>query len=157
MCREPPSGSTRYAPNNGVALLQLDDDAVLQGLNEYRRVIVLRSPVGVEVQLLAAQHPVEREMIALAERTERFGPDVPIAPLGGVLLVKAMAGRLLDIAALEQTAEHLPFADMVAALKWAEARDPVAGAALRFFMERARARKVPSRQYPVPRPRGPKK
>lgn len=99
------------------------DDPVLFDVGMRRFMFPLRSPGGIHFDLLAAQHPIEEEMIDQAMPRVVKGIRVPVAPLGGILLVKAKAGRKKDFAALEQTAENLPTATLQSAVNWAESRD----------------------------------
>ena len=76
-------------------------------------------------------------MVDEATRTVAYGRDVPVAPLGGVLLVKTKAGRLKDEAAIEQAAEHLPTAELQAAVAWAEREDAATGEDLASLIKTA--------------------
>lgn len=114
------------------------DDLVLWDLPFDRVMYSLRSPAGEIVQLLAAQHPVEREMLAAAAPGPCFGAAVPLAPLGGVLVVKAIAGRDKDIAALREVAKGLPPATLDEAVAWARTRVPSAAERLAQVIAQAR-------------------
>lgn len=69
------------------------DDLVLLSLPCERVMYSLLSPRMLLVQLLSAQHPMERAMLADAAPGLHVGVTVPLAPLGGVLVVKGLAGR----------------------------------------------------------------
>jgi hypothetical protein len=126
-------------------LFQYMDDPVLYDIGEQRSMIMLRTPEGLPVDILGAQHPVERIMLDEAAPTASYGRDVPVAPLGGVLLVKTRAGRLKDEAAIEQAAEHLSATTLRAAVAWAEREDPATSEDLAALIHAARVRLVPNR------------
>lgn len=119
------------------------DDPVLFSIGEERELIPLRSTLGLDVELLAAQHPIEQEMIDASLPRRHYGVSVPIAPLGGVLLVKSIADRSKDVAAIEQTAESLSRTQIDTALVWAEQHDPTNTEDLRAILMSARARRIP--------------
>ena len=121
------------------------DDPVLFDVGQERSMIPLRSTMGLLVELLAAQHPVEIDMIDEAEILLHHGAKIPIAPLGGVLLVKAKADRGKDTSAIEQAAEHLKADELRGALAWAEDRDPATTEDLRAIMNATRIRRSPKR------------
>ena len=110
----------------------------------------MRCPLGLIVELRAAQHPIETASLNEARPQPHHGVTVPVAPLGGVLLAKLSAGRLIDLAAIEQTAEHLPRAALGAALAWAAGRDPARTEELREMIEAARSRRRPLRVRRAP-------
>jgi len=126
-------------------LFQYMDDPVLYDIGEQRSMIMLRTPQGLPIDILAAQHPVERLMLDQAIRTASYGRDVPVAPLGGVLLVKTKAGRLKDAAAIEQVAEHLPVTTLEQAVAWAAREDQATSEDLAALIGAVRARLVPNR------------
>lgn len=135
------------------------DDRVLYDIHEQRVMYPLRSPVGLVVDLLTAQHPVERDMIDHV-RVDRFhGEKILLAPLGGVLLVKVKADREKDVGAVYQTAEHLPMSTLRAAVEWARERDPGTAEDLTALIQAAKARLVPREIRPpiTPRERRPRK
>lgn len=136
------TGDFADADEVGVHFMQ---DPVLFDVGEERRMIPLRTADGFPVDLLAAQHPVERAMIAGATVRPFLGLNVPVAPLGGVLLVKAKADRLKDSAAIEQSAEHLKAPVVKEAVEWARRRDPATAEDLLSIMTAARMRRNPSR------------
>jgi hypothetical protein len=115
--------------------------------------IPLRSPLGLLVELLAAQHPVEQEMIDTAVARILQGVAVPVAPLGGILLVKTKADRPKDVAAIEQTGEHLSAVEVDDAVAWAKQRDAATAEDLRAILTAARTRRAPTRTKPSPRRR----
>jgi len=119
------------------------DDPVLFSVGEERELVPLRSPLGLDVELLAAQHPIEQELLDVSLPRKHYGVIVPIASLGGVLLLKSIADRPKDVAAIEQTAESLLRPQIDAALDWAEQRDPTNTEDLRAILMGARARRVP--------------
>jgi hypothetical protein len=129
------------------------DDPVLFDVGQERAMIPLRTPLGLPVELLAAQHPVEVRMVEEAVGTSRYGAAVPVAPLGGVLLVKAKAARTKDDAALEQAAEHLRADDVSRALAWADESDPGTTEDLRLIVRHARERRAPKRTVGYPHKR----
>jgi len=124
------------------------DDPVLFDIHEERMMIPLRSPLGLDIDLLAAQHPIEQEMIERSYLRGHYGVQVPVAPLGGILLVKTKADRPKDVAAIEQAAEFLPVDQIQAALTWAAQRDPETAKELRSVMNFARSRRAPTRTKP---------
>jgi hypothetical protein len=126
-------------------LFQYMDDPVLYDIGEQRSMIMLQTPQGLPVDILGAQHPVEQLMVDEAKRTATYGRDVPVAPLGGVLLVKTKAGRLKDEAAIEQAAEHLPASELQAAVAWAKREDAATSEDLTSLIETARARLAPNK------------
>lgn len=147
-----PATST-YIPGPAVDVHTFDD-AVLSDLGQERQFVPLSAPTGLPVRLFAAQHPIEQEMIREAELlpvrdTLRSTIPVPVAPLGGVLLVKVKAHRLLDLGAIEQTAEHLYRTQLDEAVQWAAKRDPAAAQELQQRIAKTLARLVPTRMVPV--------
>ena len=116
------------------------DDLVLFSLPCERVMYSLRSPRRLLVQLLSAQHRIERAMVDDAILTPHFGVSVPLAPLGGVLLVKGLAERTKDIAAIEQAAEQAPIAALDEAVAWLGKQDPLAPVWLTSFVDKAKAR-----------------
>jgi len=142
--------SEDYVPTRE-ATVHYMDDPVLFDIHEERSMIPLRSPLGLGVDLLAAQHPIEQEMIELSHLQGHYGVQVPIAPLGGVLLVKTKADRPKDVAAIEQAAENLPKEQIDEAVAWAAKRDPATADDLRSTMKFARARRAPKHTQPYPR------
>lgn len=92
------------------------------------------------MQLLSAQHRIERAMIDDAAPGTHFGVSVPLAPLGGVLLVKALAGRTKDTAAIEQTAEQAPSEALDEAVAWLRKQDQVSAEWLTSVVDQAKAR-----------------
>jgi len=129
------------------------DDPVLFDVQEDRHILPLRTPLGLPVELLAAQHPVERELIDEALLRVHHGVKIPVAPLGGILLVKMKADRKKDVAAIEQTAEHLPSAKMQEAIAWARRRDPATAEDMTAVIKAARTRRVPLRKDTYSRPK----
>jgi hypothetical protein len=129
------------------------DDPVLFDVGQERQMIPLRSPLGLPVELLAAQHPVEEEMVDAAVVRSHQGVSVPIAPLGGILLVKAKADRQKDVAAIEQAAEHLSASQVRGAVAWAAKRDAATAQDLRSMLTAARVRRAPNRTEPSKRKR----
>src|SRR5262249_12728960 len=101
------------------------DDLVLFSLPCERVMYSLLSPPRLLVQLLSAQRRIERAMIDDAAPGQHFGVRVPLAPLGGVLLVKGLAERTKDIAAIEQTAEQAPSGALDEAVAWLRKQDRV--------------------------------
>jgi len=138
------AGTDDYVPTDR-ATVNYMDDGVLFDIHEERSMIPLRSPLGLGVDLLAAQHPIEQEMIELSHMQTHYGVQVPIAPLGGILLVKTKADRPKDVAAIEQAAESLPAQQLDAAVAWAAKRDPETANELRSTMNFARTRRAPKR------------
>ena len=124
------------------------DDPVLFDIHEERVIVPLRSPLGLGIDLLAAQHPIEQEMIDLSTKRTHFGVSIPVAPLGGILLVKMKADRSKDVAAIEQAAESLPPEQVRIAIDWAEKRDASTAEDLRSVMSAARARRAPTHTRP---------
>lgn len=116
------------------------DDLVLFSLPCDRVMYSLRTPRRVLVQLLSAQHRIERAMVEDAMPTPHFGVTVPLAPLGGVLLVKGLAERTKDIAAIEQAAEQAPIEALDEAVVWLRKQDPVSAVWLTSFVDKAKAR-----------------
>src|SRR5690606_20243182 len=100
----------------------------------------LRSPPGSLVQLLSAQHRIERAMVDDAVPELHFGVRVPLAPLGGVLLVKALDERTKDIAAIEQTAEQARSEALDEAIDWLRKQDRVSAEWLTSVVNQAKAR-----------------
>lgn len=127
------------------------DDPVLFDVGEERRMVPLRSPLGLPVELLAAQHPVEHAMLDGAMLRAHYGVRVPTAPLGGILLVKTKADRSKDVAAVEQTGEHLGAKELDAAVAWARHHDPASAEDLVAILRAARARRAPKRTVPYKR------
>lgn len=118
------------------------DDPVLFDIGEVRAMIPMQTPGGLVVDFLAAQHSIEQDMIAMAVPVRYLNVRVPIAPLGGILLVKTKADRTKDVAAIEQVAEHTSPERLVAAIAWARERDETTAEDLRAIIEAARARKA---------------
>jgi len=116
------------------------DDLVLFSLPCERVMYSLRSPSRLLVQLLSAQHRIERAMVDDTVRAPHFGVSVPLAPLGGVLLVKALAERTKDIAAIEQAAEQAPSEALDEAVAWLRKQDPMSAAWLTSVVDQAKAR-----------------
>lgn len=138
-----------YVPAERVTVHTMDDPV----LHVERELVPLRSPLGLDVELLAAQHPVEQEMIDQSMPLRHYGVSVPVAPLGGVLLVKTIADRPKDVAAIEQTAESLPKEQIDGALAWATEQDPAGADDLRALVSAARTRRAPKRTKPYIRNR----
>ena len=132
-----------YVPTDRPVVL-LMDDPVLFDVHEQREMIALETQLGLVVELLAAQHPVEQEMIAYAAIRTHYDVRVPVAPLGGVLLVKVKANRTKDTAAIEQTIEQLPAEQINAAIAWANEHDPANAEDLRSIARAVRIRRTPS-------------
>ena len=116
------------------------DDLVLFSLPCERVMYSLRSPPRLLVQLLSAQHRIERAMVDDAVPGLHFGVRVPLAPLGGVLLVKALAERTKDIAAIKQTAEQAPSEALDEAVAWLQKQDQVSAEWLTSVVDQAKAR-----------------
>jgi hypothetical protein len=141
----------RYSKRTGdyviapVTTIHHMDDPVLYDVGQQRAMIPLLAPGGVIVELLAAQHPVESDMIDGALVAKHRGCTVPLAPLGGILLVKVKADRTKDVAAIEQTAESLPNAELRKAIKWAEKRDPATAQDLASIIDATKLRRNPIR------------
>jgi hypothetical protein len=129
------------------------DDPVLYDVRQRRVMFPVRSPSGLIADLLTAQHPVEAEMVDLALPRTVHGERVPVAPLGGVLLVKVKANRGKDIAAVEQTAEFLAIGDLESAVEWAEQRDKATAQDMESIIREVKARLRPTRIEPY-QPRG---
>ena len=121
-------------------------DPVLFDVGQEREMIALCSPLELLVEVLAAQHPIEQEMIDRAAFRVHQNVRVLVAPLGGVLLVKAKANRNKDVAAIEQAAEHLPAEQMNTAIEWASNRDATTAEDLRAIVQNVRARRRPRRR-----------
>jgi hypothetical protein len=116
------------------------DDLVLFSLPCDRVMYSLRSSPGALVQLLSAQHRIERAMVDDAMPGQHFGVMVPLAPLGGVLLVKALAERTKDIAAIQQTAEQAPIEALNEAVEWLRKQDQVSAEWLTSVVAQAKSR-----------------
>lgn len=127
------------------------DDPVLAEIGEHRQLIPLRSYTGITVTLYAAQHPIEAEIVEAALIRDHHHVRICVAPLGGVLLLKAKLGRMLDLAAIEQTAEHRPRAPLEEAIAWAERRDPATAAQIRSIVDEVKRRMTPLRTVPAQR------
>ncbi|MEP7125664.1 MAG: hypothetical protein ABJE95_32340 [Byssovorax sp.] len=117
------------------------DDLVLFSLPCERVMYSLRSPPRLLVQLLSAQHRIERAMVDDAAPGLHFGVNVPLAPLGGVLVVKGLAERTKDIAAIEQTAEQAPSEALDEAISWLRKHDQVSATWLTSMVDQAKARR----------------
>lgn len=120
------------------------DDLLLWALPCERVMYSLRASQGLLVQLLAAQHPVEKEMVAAATPGARFGMTIPLAPLGGLLVVKFLVGRIKDVAAIERAAGVLPQTTLDAANAWVRERIPAAANGLARAIEQARMGALPN-------------
>lgn len=140
-------GSEDYVKADEVTVHYMDDP-VLFDVGQERQMIPLRSPLGLSVELLAAQHPVEQEMVDTALTRSHQGVSVPVAPLGGILLVKTKADRPKDIAAIEQTGEHLSASQVGEAVAWAQQRDAATAEDLQALLSAARTRRAPKRTKP---------
>lgn len=145
-------GSGDYLAASGPTVHYMDDP-VLFDLHAERAMVPLRSGTGLLVELLASQHPIEQAMVDEAALRRHFGAQVPLAPLGGILLVKTKADRTKDIAALEQAAEHLSAAVLDGAVAWAKRHDPASADDLRAILGAARARRAPVRTEAYTRPK----
>ena len=146
-------GSGDFVAANEVTI-HYQDDPVLFDVGQERQMIPLRSPLGLPVELLAAQHPVEQEMIDSACARSHQGLSVPVAPLGGILLMMAMADPpARDVGAIEQAGEHLSAKVVREAVAWAEQRDPRTAKKLRRILSAARTRRAPKRTKPASRKR----
>ena len=122
----------------------LMDDPVLFDVQEQRNMIALESNAGLVVELLAAQHPVEMDMVTGSGFRTHEGILVPVAPLGGILLVKTKADRSKDRAAIEQTAEHLSRTRIDDAIAWADKKDPATADDLRALVNAVHVRRRPN-------------
>jgi hypothetical protein len=134
-----------YVPAEDLVVHHMDDP-VLFDIGQERRMIPLLSSLGLLVELLAAQHPIEQDMIECAGIRVHHGVRIPVAPLGGILLVKTKADRLKDRAAIEQVTEHLGNEQIREALNWAQARDPATTEDLRALIQTVRTRQTPKRK-----------
>lgn len=132
-----------YVPTDRPVVL-LMDDPVLFDMHQEREMIALDTPLELTVELLAAQHPVEAEMLSRADIRTHYDVRVPVAPLGGVLLVKVKAHRNKDTAAIEQTVEHLPAEQINAAVAWADEYDTATTEDLRSIIRNVRVRRTPN-------------
>jgi len=117
------------------------DDPVLFSLGVCRELVPILSRAQVVVEFLVSAHPIEEDILSTAVSIHRF----PTAPLGGVLLLKAMAHRTKDIAAIEQTAEHLDRDTLAAAIRWADQRDHGETEDLKAIIEAVKRRRNPTR------------
>lgn len=133
--------SPEYIEADEVTILYMDDP-VLFDVQQERSLIALESPLGLPVELLFCQHPVEEAMVERAAYREHHGVTVPVAPLGGVLIVKTKADRSKDVAAIEQTAEHLSQRMMDDAIRWGQELDPGTAEELRSIVAAVRTRRV---------------
>ena len=124
----------------------LMQDPVLFDVGQEREMIALCSPLELLVEILAAQHPIEEEMVDRAAMRLHHSVHVMVAPLGGILLVKVKANRNKDISAIEQAAEHLPAEQMNAAMDWAGKRDAATTEDLRAIVQNVRTRRRPRRR-----------
>jgi hypothetical protein len=126
----------------------LMNDPVLFDIHEEREMIAFETPLRLTVELLAAQHPVEIEMVDQAVLRVHHSVRVPVAPLGGVLLIKTKANRNKDTAAIEQTVEHLPVDQIESAVAWANAHDPATAEDLQALVQGVRIRRKPNGRRP---------
>lgn len=126
-------------------------DPVLAEVDLRPKMVPLLTSAAVVVKLFAAQHSVERDALRTSVFRTCCGIEIPVAPLGGVLLMKAMLGRTVDLAAIEQVAESVPIGELRRAIAWTERRDPQRGARMRTFMEAVKRRSAPVRLTPVRR------
>ncbi len=118
------------------------DDLVLWNLPCERVMYSLWSPGGVLVQLLSAQHPIERAMVEEATPGQHVGVTIPLSSLGGVLVVKGLAGRDKDLAAIGQAAAQLPSAALDEAVAWLQKHHRTSAEWLRSVMERENAQRA---------------
>ena len=110
-------GGGRFVPMATVGLHWADS------FGKTRFTVPLLSPLGMRLELLGALHHAEHDMIATSNVQKYLGLSVPVAPLGGVLLLKTMARRDKDVAAIEQAARNLTFEELRSAMVWAVQRD----------------------------------
>lgn len=141
-----------YVPTDRPVILIMQDP-VLFDIHEEREMIPFCTPLELLVELLAVQHPVEQEMLDRAASRIHYEVRVPVAPLGGVLLVKTKAHRGKDTTAIEQAAEHILAAELDAAIEWAARRDPATAEDLRSIVAAVRLRRTPNGRR-SPRRRG---
>lgn len=139
------TGKREDADEVGVYLV---DDPVLADVGEQRQSIPLHAGLGLTVRILAAQHPVEQEMIAMAVALDYRDIMVPVAPLGGILFVKMKAGRTLDLGAIEQVAEHTSRRVFDDAIAWARQRDAAIADELQSIVNVVEKRLTPIRMDP---------
>lgn len=104
------------------------------------------------MQLLSAQHRIERAMIDAAMPGRHFGVTVPLAPLGGRWPVKRLAERNKDIAAIEQTVEQAPIEALDDAVAGRERRTGCRPSGPHRSWTRRRRRGVPEPAAVVPSP-----
>jgi len=140
----------RFAKTHAPVVHYLDDLA-LRDLQEERQMIPLRSALGLFVELRAAQHLVEQAVVSGARSRAHCGFTVPVAPLGGVLLLRIRAGTAQDIGSVEQAVEHLPRAKLEEAIAWARKHDRAGADALRAVVEAVWKRRTPIRVAPTKR------
>ncbi len=134
------------------------DDPVLFDVGASRIMFPLHSHDGMIVELLMPQHPIEEDMIEDAIPRKIHGRRVPVAPLGGILLVKTKANRPKDIAAVEQTAEALTNAELTIALAWAKKHDPATADDINSIFMQVKERRRAIRMKPYDkRPKEPKR
>ena len=81
-----------------------------------------------------------KSMVDDAMPGRHFGVRVPLAPLGGVLLVKRLAERTKDIAAIEQAVEQAPIEALDEAVAWLRKQDRVSAEWLTSVVDQAKAR-----------------
>jgi len=117
-------GGGRFIPRDAVDVHWADS------FGKTRFTVPLLTPLGMRLELLGALHQAEYDMIATSNVQKYLSLSVPVAPLGGVLLLKTMAHRDKDVAAIEQAARNLTFEELRSAMVWAVQRDAKTAAVL---------------------------
>lgn len=137
-----------YVTADDFTIQRFDNDLVLKGLPESpaRQVGMLESPDGMPVDLLAAQHPFEQQMLRDSKPKELNNHAVETAPIGGILLAKMLANRGKDRLAVIQAAEYLTPKQLKDAVTWAYEWDTDAASELRNLIAETRKQLVPNRQ-----------
>ncbi len=80
-------------------------------------------------------------MVDDAMPARHLGVRVPLAPLGGVLLVKGLAERTEDLAAIEQIAEQAPIEALDERVAWLRRQDRMSAEWLMSIVAQAKARR----------------
>ena len=93
------------------------------------------------MQLLSAQHRIERAMVDDAMPARHLGVRVPLTSLGGVLLVKGLVERTEDLAAIEQTAEQAPIEALDEGVAWLRRQDRMSAEWRTSVVTHAKARR----------------
>ena len=123
------------------------------GADEPDNFLTMVTPLDVHVRIFGARNAMQKRMVSMAKNLTLHDISMPVAPLGGVLGLKAKSPLTLDRATVERAAESLSAAQLVAAVAWAETYAPAEAAPLKSAIAVVKKRRTPIRLFLVKRSR----